>query len=741
MRRLLLVTALALWALAGCDKPPTPRYPVRGGAQPIGPAPSLTKPLASLDLFALPASEAATVVAGDAVASLAYDGKRFAVALRGLAAPTAACPVIAYVGQGAGAARWEHRFTVEQVDGKATPVGKVFINGGAFGGKAPRTYSGGGDLSFYVPTLPGDYTLHVEADGPGPGCDLTPALPTVAGELRAGGGLTLGAPSGPTAVGVRAPDKDGAVGVDQARYRAADPLVIVGAGLAGVTSVRFGDAEVTPTRVSPHQLLLSAGGQGDTDVVVLRAPGGDSLPVRLPVEGTVHQIGDAMGTLASNIWGTWLVVLLVAAGLILTIVNGFPQLRGFRHALAVIRGHYDDPSEEGEITHFQALTAALSATVGLGNIAGVAVAVTNGGPGAVFWMWVCGFLGMATKYSECTLSTAYREVRADGTVAGGPMYYIKSNFKMLAPVAFLYAGLVTVASFGGGNMFQSNQAAAIWHQSFGVPTWVTGLLLVGLVGLVIIGGIKRIGRVTDKLVPAMCGVYVVGALAVIFTHLDAVPGIFGSIFTEAFQVSAAVGGVLGVVIKEVIKTGFQRAAFSNEAGFGSAAIAHAAVKTDEPIREGVVALLEPFIDTIVICTMTALVILISGAWTQQGLDGVNLTAVSFDSVFEGFGSIMVPVAVFLFAISTMISWSYYGEKGVEFLFGRGAVLPYRFVFIGLIFIGAVWKLGPVLDFSDAMLGLLIVPNVLSLLLLSPKLRSMTKDYFGRLRSGEMVRYK
>ncbi|TNF36846.1 MAG: alanine:cation symporter family protein [Deltaproteobacteria bacterium] len=449
-----------------------------------------------------------------------------------------------------------------------------------------------------------------------------------------------------------------------------------------------------------------------------------------------------MGELVGMVWGDWLVLLLVVAGLWLTIANGFPQFRGFKHAIYVVRGHYDDPKEQGEITHFQALTAALSATVGLGNIAGVAVAVTSGGPGAVFWMWVCGFLGMATKYTECTLSTATRDVRADGTVAGGPMYYMRKHLpRALKPIALVYAVFITISSFGGGNMFQANQAAALWETSFGVPTWVTGLILVVLVGLVIVGGIKRIGRVTDKLVPTMVFLYVGGALAVIFVHIDLVPGVFGSIFSEAWSVSAAVGGTLGVVLKDVLKQGFRRAAFSNEAGFGSAAIAHAAVKTDEPIREGVVALLEPFVDTIVICTMTALVILISGVWTQQGLDGAPLTAAAFDSAFDGFGSILVPVAVFLFAISTMISWSYYGEKGVEFFLGRRAVMPYRLLFVGLVFIGAVWKLGPVLDFSDAMFGLVAVPNLIALFILTPRIRALTSDYFGRLKSGQMVKFK
>lgn len=722
---------------AGCTGPTPPRYelpPVTAEAT----AAELPAVALDADLAALPPSQVGAFTQGPVTGRVAFDGRRAVFEVSGLPAPAAACPTVLYFSEGGGAQRWEHRFRGDKVT--------VSINGEPFGGKAPRARYADGSYRVAVPTLPGDFAVLVQAPAAAAAgnaakepCSLKRALPVVTGDLVADGGVRWAQTETPTVVAVRAGGGDDAQ--DHRRFEPGAELVLLGAHLDRVEEVLFEDVQATPTTRLDERLVVRAAGDGDTDTVTMRAGQWRSPPLWAPVEGTVHRIGDAMATLSNAIWSTWLVVLLVGAGLILTIVNGFPQFRGFRHALDVVRGHYDDPNEQGEITHFQALTAALSATVGLGNIAGVAVAVTNGGPGAVFWMWICGFLGMATKFSECTLSTCYRDVREDGTVAGGPMYYMRKQLGWLAPMGTLYAVLITFASFGGGNMFQSNQTAALWREAFGVPPWVTGLILVALVGLVILGGIKRIGRVTDKLVPSMAAIYIVGALAVIFTHVDRVGPIFTSIFTEAFSVSAAVGGVLGLVVKDVLIQGFRRAAFSNEAGFGSAAIAHAAVRTDEPVREGVVALLEPFIDTIVICTMTALVILISGAWTQQGLDGVNLTAVSFDSVFQGFGSVLVPIAVFLFAVSTMISWSYYGEKGVEFLFGRRAVTPYRVAFIGALFIGSVWKLGPVLDFSDAMLGMLVVPNILAILLLLPKLRGLVGDYFGRLRSGQMVRYK
>lgn len=725
----LAVTALLLVLLAGCDRPAPPAYAPPPDAAVVA---TPSAPL-SLDtsLAALPDAERANLVDGARGLRLAYDGRRVIgeVTLPD-ATPDEDCPVGVYVGTDGGAHRHAFSFT-----GAAS--GGVTINGSPFGGSAPRTRSVDGVLRFLLPALGGDLAVHV-AD-----CEGAPLLPTVAAALDEHGGLRWGPVTGPLVVGLGALDADGALQPDAPRYDPGDRVALLGAGLEALTSARVGVEDARVDVIAPHLAGLTVPpGAADADALVPSAGDVALHAVALTIDGPVKRIGDTMESVVGAVWGTWLVILLVSTGLILTIVNGFPQIRGFAHAIGVVRGRYDNPDEEGEINHFQALTTALSATVGLGNIAGVAVALTNGGPGALFWMWVCGFLGMATKYTECTLSTATREVRPDGSVAGGPMYYMKKYLPApLRWLAVVYAVFITVSSFGGGNMFQANQAAALWNASFGVPTWVTGLVLVLLVGLVIIGGIRRIGRVTDKLVPTMCGLYVLGALAVIFVHIDLVPGLFGTIFSEAFSVSAAVGGTLGIVIKDVLVQGFRRAAFSNEAGFGSAAIAHAAVKTDEPVREGVVALLEPFIDTIVVCTMTGLVILISGVWIQQGLDGAPLTAAAFDSAFDGFGSLLVPIAVFLFAVSTMISWSYYGEKGIEFFLGRRAIVPYRIFFVGLIFIGAVWKLGPVLNFSDATFGLVAVPNLIAILLLAPRIRALSRDYFGRLKRGEMVRYK
>ena len=723
-----LVAALAVVAVAGCGRGAAPSFPVAADAAVVA-APATALDLAT-DLAALPAA-ARVELRGSSGATLrlAYDGRRLVGELRGAPPEDPACPLIARVATDAGRHRHAFRFV------PAAPA-EVRVDGSLVGGAVPRAVASGGALRFFLPALGGDAAVHVGD------CHGAPLLPPVVLALDKHGGLRWSPAQGPTIIGVAPLDRD-TLGPDQARFNPGDTLALLGAHLDDVTALTLGDARVLPLQARPDRLVLTVPPDAtDADLLVPLLADRALGPVALQVDGPVHHVGDVMGALVETVWGDWLVYLLIAAGLLTTLINGFPQFRGFRHALYVVRGHYDNPAEKGEINHFQALTAALSATVGLGNIAGVAVAVTSGGPGAIFWMWVAGFLGMATKYTECALATASRDVHPDGTVAGGPMYYMRKYLpRWLRPMAFVYAAFITVSSFGGGNMFQANQAAALWESSFGVPTWATGIVLVLLVGLVIVGGIKRIGRVTDKLVPGMVLLYVAGALIVLAVHADRIPGVFASIFSEAFSVSAAVGGVLGVVLRDVIRQGFRRAAFSNEAGFGSAAIAHAAVKTDEPVREGVVALLEPFVDTILICTMTGLVVLVSGAWTQQGLDGAPLTAAAFDSAIDGLGALIVPITVFLFALSTMISWSYYGEKGIEFVLGRRAILPYRLVFVGLVFIGAIWKLGPVLDFSDAMFGLVAVPNLIALLILAPRIRAMTRDYFDRLRAGQMPKYK
>ena len=440
-----------------------------------------------------------------------------------------------------------------------------------------------------------------------------------------------------------------------------------------------------------------------------------------------------LSELVGLVWGLPLVIVLVVTGLALSALLGGIQFRGFRHAIQVIRGKYEDPDDPGEITHFQALTTALSATVGLGNIAGVAMAIHLGGPGAVFWMILTGFVGMATKFSECSLAVMYRTVDSSGRVRGGPMHYIvKGLGAKWRPLAIFFSFACIFSTLGSGNMFQSNQVASILSQNFSIPTYVTGLLMAIATAAVIVGGIKRIGTVTSKLVPIMGVLYVLGALVVVISNASAIPSLFYQIIHDAFNGTAAVGGFSGIAFKTVLIQGVRRACFSNEAGLGSAPIAHAAVSTKEPIREGIVALLEPFIDTVVICTMTALVILISGSWTQ-GANGVELTAMAFDTVIPGFGRYFIPIAVLLFAYSTLLSWSYYGEQAFDFIFQgqKKLIYYYKILFCVMTFMGAIWKINPILDFSDLMLGLMVIPNLIAVWLLFPKLKVATKEYFSK----------
>ncbi|MEM9367626.1 MAG: alanine/glycine:cation symporter family protein [Planctomycetota bacterium] len=466
----------------------------------------------------------------------------------------------------------------------------------------------------------------------------------------------------------------------------------------------------------------------------------------------------------------FVLILLVFGAAFFTVVFGFINLRLLPLAIQVVRGKYDELENEsestpqdveanqpkdgndgdGELSHFQALATAVSGTVGLGNIAGVAVAVATGGPGATFWMIVCGLLGMSSKFVECTLGVAYRDVDADGTVHGGPMYYLRKGLTDmgLTPVGkvlgIVFALCCIGGSFGGGNAFQANQAAQQIKSLFGLPDngasgTIIGLVMAALVAVVIIGGIKRIASVTEKVVPLMAGIYCVAALVIIVMNITSVPWAVGQIVSGAFTPAAGLGGILGVIIQ-----GFQRAAFSNEAGTGSAAIAHSAVKTKYPASEGIVALLEPFIDTVVICTMTAIVIVLFNAdaafaWgdveskmvliegTRVG--GVDLTSAAFDSVLPGFRYILT-VAIILFAFSTMISWSYYGLQSWKYLFGRSqaADLAYKILFCGVIVIGAAISLGSVIDFSDAMIFAMVFPNMLGMFLLFPKVKQELSRY-------------
>jgi alanine or glycine:cation symporter, AGCS family len=465
------------------------------------------------------------------------------------------------------------------------------------------------------------------------------------------------------------------------------------------------------------------------------------------------------------------VLLLSTAAIFFTIHFKFINFRGFKIALKTVQGRYDKmiPHEalpegppqtteegdiletikvegkKGEITHFQALTAALSATVGLGNIAGVAIAITIGGPGATFWMIVAGFFSMATKFVECTLGVKYRDVGPDGTVYGGPMYYISKGLKKrgmtwLGKVAAVVFAIMCIGgSFGGGNMFQSNQAAIQFNQMIGADLesgnagTIFGIVLASLVALVIIGGIKRIGKVTAKVVPFMVGIYVLAALTILFLHIPQIPEAFMLIIRGAFSPEGVTGGLIGVLI-----IGIQRAAFSNEAGIGSAPIAHSAVKTKYPASEGIVALLEPFVDTVIVCTMTALVIIITGAYINvDGLSGVDLTSSAFETIIPWFPYVLT-FAVVLFAFSTMLSWSYYGLQSWMYLFGRSkaADVTYKVIFCFFIIIGAGATLDAVIDFSDAMIFAMLVPNMIGLFLLLPDVRAELKKYLNAIKNYE-----
>ena len=442
---------------------------------------------------------------------------------------------------------------------------------------------------------------------------------------------------------------------------------------------------------------------------------------------------------------------LVLGGIYYSFYFGWLNLRGFRHSIDVIRGRYDDPKDPGEISHFQALTSALSATIGLGNIAGVAIALSLGGPGAIFWMLLTALFGMSSKLASCTLAIMYRKIHPDGRISGGPMYYLEHGLsaKGLRPLgrtfAVLFAALTIGGSLGGGNMFQSNQTVEILGTiapGVGEYNWVIGLLFALSVSVVIIGGIKRIGNVTSRIVPFMCLLYVSFSLLIILSNITQVPAMIATIFREAFSPQAIYGGFLAVLIM-----GVRRAAFSNEAGLGSAAFAHAAARTNEAAREGMVAMIGPFIDTIIICLMTALVCMITGVYAdpqfqaQEGfLAGAKMTAAAFDSFIPG-ARYVLAIGVMLFAYSTMISWSYYGERAWEYLFGNRSTIVYRIIFVFFVFLGAITALKNVLDFSDMMILGMAFPNIIGGVILSPQIKACLQEYWGRLKSGEMKRYK
>lgn len=445
----------------------------------------------------------------------------------------------------------------------------------------------------------------------------------------------------------------------------------------------------------------------------------------------------------------WILFWLIVAGVFCTLYFRFINLRGMAQGMRIIRGDYDAPHHHGDTSHFQALATALSGTVGLGNIAGVAVAVTVGGPGAALWMIVAALLGMATKFCECTLAVKFRHRRPDGTVSGGPMYYlargIAAEYPRLAPLGrvlgFSFAVLCLFGTVGSGNFFQVNQAYQQVLLITGGETsvlagraWLFGVAMAVATGVVVLGGIRRIASVTDKLVPLMAGIYLLAGLVVIGNNVPAIPAALASILTGAFTPEGVQGGVLGVILQ-----GFRRAAFSNEAGIGSAPIAHASVRTEEPLTEGLVALWEPFIDTVIICTMTALVITISGAnAVAGGAQGVALTSAAFATVIWWF-PYMLALVVLLFAYSTMIAYCYYGTKAANYLFGESATVDvcYKLFFLGMTVFGVTMDLSQLVDFADAIYFLMAVPNIVGLYLLAPVVKREMDGYFARLARGEI----
>ena len=447
----------------------------------------------------------------------------------------------------------------------------------------------------------------------------------------------------------------------------------------------------------------------------------------------IETITEFTGTLAGYLWNNGLTMLiLVGTGLYLTIRLRFVQLTGFRHGWVLVSGKLSHDTDAGQVSHFQALSTALSATVGTGNIAGVATAISLGGPGALFWMWVTAFVGMATKFTESTLALKFREVDEDGTIAGGPMYTLLHGLKMKR-TATVFAAFALIASFGIGNLVQANSVVDgltyIWPE-FKAHGWMIGVVLSVMVGSVILGGVHRIAVVASAIVPFMVIIYVVSALAVLIQNAAAIPSALMTIFNLALNPWAAGGAAVG----EAIRWGVARGLFSNEAGLGSSPMAHAAARTNEPVREGLVAMMEPFIDTIVICTMTGLVIVLSGAYltAEEGVIGAALTAYAFSLNFGDFGAMVVGFGLSLFAFSTMIAWSYYGDRSARFLFGKQAVVYYRFAFTIVIIVGAAVPLKLVWNIADITTILMALPNLLALFLLAGLVQRMKQEYFEKI---------
>ena len=434
--------------------------------------------------------------------------------------------------------------------------------------------------------------------------------------------------------------------------------------------------------------------------------------------------------LSGIIWGEYVLIpLLALVGLYLTLGLKAMPWRLIPTAFSMLwQGRKPDDENEGDISPFQALMTALSATIGTGNIAGVATAIYFGGPGAIFWMWVIALFGMATKYAEAILAVKYREIDTLGNHVGGPMYYIRNGLgERWAWLGSAFALFGMIAAFGIGNMVQSNTVASELYASFQVPTWVTGFVMATLTGAVILGGIKRIANVAEKLVPLMASAYIFGALCIILLNISEVPAALLLIVEDAFTGTAAEGGFLGATVLMAVRWGFSRGIFSNEAGLGSAAIAHAAARTNNPVRQGMIAMLGTFIDTIVICSMTALVIILTGAW-DSGIKGAPMSSLAFNTGLPG-GGYIVTFGLIVFAFTTVLGWSYYGERCAEYLLGIHAILPYRILWVIATFTGALVKLGLIWTLADVLNGLMAIPNLIALLLLSPVIFSMSHEYF------------
>lgn len=442
-------------------------------------------------------------------------------------------------------------------------------------------------------------------------------------------------------------------------------------------------------------------------------------------------IAKALELGAEYAWGTWLVVLSVGTGFIFSLVCGVPQVRRFIQGWKLLGRRSRERTEHGansgrSISGRAALLTALAGNVGLGNVAGVAVAISVGGPGALLWMWIAAFVGMGTEFVCCSLAVMYRPDPVDGVFKGGPMYYIRLGLgARWAPVAIIFSAFGMIACMGGGNLFQSNQMAAILDEGYGIPTVASAVAITIVVGLVIIGGITRIARVATALVPVMVLLFFIGLLGILIVNPDRILPAIALIFRDAFTGSAAAGGSLGALIIQ----GVRRATFSNESGLGTVPIAHGASATRSPIEQGLLGMLGPFVDTIVVCSITAVALVVSGVWSNTDVEGITMVGAALNTGIPHFGSYVLPVIACFFAFSTVIAWAYYGERCAEFAFGTKAIVPYRIVYLSALFIGGVWKFGPVLNFSDMMYAFMIVPNLLGAWFLLARARRESVAYF------------